>query len=78
MKNFIYITLIFFNFLFAIEKKDEKHQQISDEEYFNNFSEEEKQNLRDLENYESYRPFSYTDATRNIFKEKKYKFNLDD
>lgn len=31
-------------------------------------------NLRNLEHYESYRPDSYSDAVRNPFQRKKYKF----
>ena len=34
--------------------------------------------LKDLENYESYRPDSFNDASRNPFQKKRYEFDLDD
>ena len=33
--------------------------------------------LKDLENYESYRPDSYSDATRNPFQKKRYQFDIE-
>jgi dienelactone hydrolase len=65
--------------LFADEKKD---YPLSEE----NESEIESQNqhtntnklLKDLENYESYRPDSYTDASRNQFQKKRYQFDIEE
>ena len=34
--------------------------------------------LKDLENYESYRPDSFNDASRNPFQKKRYQFDLED
>lgn len=34
--------------------------------------------LNELENYDSYRPSSSTDTTRNPFLKKRYKFDLED
>ena len=34
--------------------------------------------LKELENYESYRPDSFNDATRNPFQKKRYQFDLED
>jgi len=65
--------------LFADEKKDytlseEEISQIESRHQYSNT----KKLLKDLENYESYRPDSYTDATRNPFQKKRYEFDLDD
>jgi len=66
-------------FLFAEEKKDytlseEEISQIESQHQYSNT----KKLLKDLENYESYRPHSYTDAGRNPFQKKRYQFDLDD
>ena len=34
--------------------------------------------LKELENHESYRSSSYSDATRNPFQKKRYQFDLED
>ena len=65
--------------LFADEKKDytlseEEISQIESRHQYSNT----KKLLKDLENYESYRPDSYTDAGRNPFQKKRYEFDLDD
>ncbi len=44
------------------------------EDYF--FKDNEKKLLQQLEIYESYRPASCSDMTRNPFNNKRYKFNL--
>ena len=66
-------------FLFAEEKNDytrskEETPQIESQHQDSNT----KKLLKDLENYESYRPDSYSDATRNPFQKKRYQFDLDD
>jgi hypothetical protein len=33
--------------------------------------------LKDLENYESYRPDSFNDASRNPFQKKRYQFDIE-
>jgi hypothetical protein len=53
--------------------KEEVSKLESQHEYSNT-----KKLLNDLENYESYRPDSYSDATRNPFQKKRYQFDLDD
>jgi hypothetical protein len=53
--------------------KEEVSKLESQHEYSNT-----KKLLKDLENYESYRPDSYSDATRNPFQKKRYQFDLDD
>jgi hypothetical protein len=65
--------------LFADEKNDytrseEEIPQIESQHQYSNT----KKLLKDLENYESYRPDSYTDAGRNPFQKKRYEFDLDD
>ena len=65
--------------LFADEKKDytlseEEISQIESRHQYSNT----KKLLKDLENYESYRPDSYTDAGMNPFQKKRYEFDLDD
>jgi hypothetical protein len=67
------------SFLFAEEKNDytrfeEEIPQIESQHQYSNT----KKLLKDLENYESYRPDSYTDASRNPFQKKRYQFDLDD
>jgi hypothetical protein len=63
--------------LFADEKKDytlseEEISQIESQHQYSNT----KKLLKDLENYESYRPDSFNDATRNPFQKKRYQFDL--
>ena len=53
--------------------KDEVSKLESQHEYSNT-----KKLLKDLENYESYRPDSYNDAIRNPFQKKRYQFDLDE
>jgi hypothetical protein len=66
-------------FLFSEEKYD---YTLSDEEVSQIESEHQNSNtkklLKDLENYESYRPDSFNDATRNPFQKKRYHFELVD
>ena len=66
-------------FLFAEVKKD---YTLSEEEVSKIESQHQDSNtkklLKDLENYESYRPDSFNDATRNPFQKKRYQFDLDD
>jgi len=65
--------------LFAEEKKDYKLSEEEESEIeFQNQQTNTKKLLKDLENYESYRPDSYTDAGRNPFQKKRYQFDLDD
>ena len=66
-------------FLFAEEKNDytrseEEIPQIESQHQDSNT----KKLLKDLENYESYRPDSFNDATRNPFQKKLYQFDLED
>jgi len=62
--------------------EEEKDSNLSKEEVSKLESQHEYSNtkklLKDLENYESYRPYSYSDATRNPFQKKRYQFDLDD
>ena len=53
--------------------KEEVSKLESQHEYSNT-----KKLLKDLENYESYRPDSFNDASRNPFQKKRYEFDLDD
>ena len=66
-------------FLYAQEKKD---HTLTKEEVSMIESQHKHSNsiklLKDLENYESYRPDSFNDATRNPFQKKRYQFDLDD
>ena len=64
--------------LFAEEKKDYTLSEEESEIEFQNQQTNTKKLLKDLENYESYRPDSYTDAGRNPFQKKRYQFDLDD
>ena len=64
--------------LFAYEKKDYTLSEEESEIEFQNQQTNTKKLLKDLENYESYRPDSYTDAGRNPFQKKRYQFDLDD
>lgn len=73
-----FVALVPF-FVFAEEKKDyalseEEESEIELQHQHTNT----KKLLKDLENYESYRPDSYTDAGRNPFQKKRYQFDLDD
>jgi hypothetical protein len=47
---------------------------------FNRYVPDEKNiaNYKQLENYESYRPITCSDFSRNPFKTKRYKFDLDE
>ena len=65
-------------FLFAEERNDytlseEEISQIESQHQYSNT----KKLLKDLENYESYRPDSFNDAGRNPFQKKRYQFDLD-
>ena len=66
-------------FLYAQEKKDDilTKEEVSMIESHHKHSNSIKL-LKDLENYESYRPESFNDATRNPFQKKRYQFDLDD
>ena len=66
-------------FLFAEEKNDYTRfeEEIPQIESQHQDSNTEKL-LKDLENYESYRPDSFYDATRNPFQKKRYQFDLED
>ena len=52
--------------------KEEVSKLESQHEYSNT-----KKLLKDLENYESYRPDSFNDATRNPFQKKRYQFDIE-
>ena len=66
-------------FIFAEEKKvftysKEEIAQIESQHKSSNT----KKFLKDLENYESYRPDPYSDATRNPFQKKRYQFHIEE
>jgi hypothetical protein len=72
----VFMTLIPFS-LFSEEKNyytlsEEEVSPIESQHQYSNT----KKLLKDLENYESYRPDSFNDATRNPFQKKRYQFNL--
>ena len=60
--------------------EEEKDSNLSKEEVSKLESQHEYSNtkklLKDLENYESYRPDSFNDGTRNPFQKKRYQFDL--
>jgi hypothetical protein len=61
--------------------EEEKDSNLSKEEVSKLESQHEYSNtkklLKDLENYESYRPDSFNDATRNPFQKKRYQFDIE-
>ena len=65
-----------------IVAEEERDSTLSKEEVSKLEPQQENSNtkklLKDLENYESYRPDSYSDAGRNPFQKKRYQFDLDD
>ena len=73
---FLFVTPI------IIVAEEERDSTLSKEEVSKLEPQQENSNtkklLKDLENYESYRPDSYSDAGRNPFQKKRYQFDLDD
>jgi hypothetical protein len=73
---FLFVTSL------VVVAEEESDTTLSKEEVFNLEYQHEypdtKKQLKDLENYESYRPDSYSDAGRNPFQKKRYEFDLDD
>jgi len=67
---------------FTLFSEEKNHYTSSEEEVSRIESQHQYSNtkklLKDLENYESYRPDSFNDATRNPFQKKRYQFDLED
>jgi hypothetical protein len=67
---------------FVLIAQEERDTTLSNEEVSKLESQHEYSNtkklLKELENYESYRPDSFNDASRNPFQKKRYEFDLDD
>jgi len=79
--KFLLGVFLFVNPLIIVAE-EERDSTLSKEEVSKLESQHEYSNtkklLKDLENYESYRPDSYSDATRSPFQKKRYQFDLDD
>ena len=73
---FLFVTSLV---IIAEEERDStlSKEEISKLELQHEYSNTKKL-LKDLENYESYRPDSFNDASRNPFQKKRYEFDLDD
>ena len=71
MKAYFFIFYIIFlaSCSQGFVKKDSSYLSIE------NYTEKEKEALRVLENWESYRPASCSDASRNPFQQYRYNFN---
>ena len=83
MKFCIFLFLLYASFFcIANEKTLTNKDNLSQKEIFELRDQyphsETDRLLKELENYESYRPNSSTDTTRNPFQKKRYQFDLDD
>ena len=72
---FLFVTSL------VIVAEEERDSTLSKEEVSKLESQHEYSNtkklLKDLENYESYRPDSFNDASRNPFQKKRYQFDIE-
>ena len=67
---------------FVLIAQEERDTTLSNEEVSKLESQHEYSNtkklLKELENYESYRPDSFNDASRNPFQKKRYQFDIEE
>lgn len=72
---FLFVTSL------VVVAEEERDSTLSKEEVSKLESQHEYSNtkklLKDLENYESYRPDSFNDASRNPFQKKRYQFDIE-